>query len=260
MPSLIDRDKTREREIQYPDTAGNALRQVGHSIIETHTASIEKYIDWVQELLKRDDVVFGVKMAILGGADPLAFGGSIPAVMMAKLEPVGVTHAKISGGMTVSESNKATEAARTNVVNTTEGGVGTAFWHVNDQLKVTHDVRSEQSRQTDYRGRFDWEVEMGPMGEPEGVGLIKEAVADAFSGVMKINQTIVDAHLKRIKGELKQNGLPNAGDADQSLSQTDFADEGGELGGGLDDLGGLDDPGTGTQDSGTGTQTEDIGT
>ena len=117
MTSLIDRDATAKRETQYPETAGNAIKQITQPILEAHASAGEKYIDWVQELLKREDVSFALKMQILGGEDPMVIGGTLPAIMMAKLEQLGVTHAEISGGMTVSESNKASEVARTAVQN-----------------------------------------------------------------------------------------------------------------------------------------------
>ena len=222
MTSLIDRDQTRAREEEYPDTAGNAIKQITHPILEAHASAGEKYVDWVQELLKRDDVHFAVKLAILGGEDPLTFGGSLPAVMMARLEQLGVQHAKISGGMTVTESNKASEAARTSVQSVTNAGVGTAFWHVNEQLNVQHGTKSAASRATDYRARIDWEVELAPMGEAEGVGLIKESVGKAFEGVQKLNQTLADAKLEEVKKQMKSP--PSSEDADDFLGKTDTKD------------------------------------
>ena len=221
MTSLIDRDQTRARETEYPDTAGNAIKQITQPILEAHAASGEKYVDWVQELLKRDDVSFAIKLAILGGENPLTFGGTLPAIMMARLEQLGVSHAKISGGMTVTESNKASNAGRTAVQSVTNAGVGTPFWHVNEQLNVQHSTKSEEARKTDYRARIDWEIELAPMGEAEGIGLIKESVAKAFEGVQKINITLADAKLEEEKAKLK---TPTADDADDFLGKTDTKD------------------------------------
>ncbi len=226
MPSLIDRDKTSEREQAYPEIAGTAIKQITQPIIEAHCAATEKYVDWVQEMLKRDDVHFAVKLAILNGENPLTFGGSLPAIMMAKLEQIGVPKGKISGGMTVSESNKASDSARTAVQSTTNAGVGTPFWHVNEQLNVQHGTKSSESRATDYRARIDWEVELAPMGEAEGVALIKESVAKAFEGVQKLNQTLADAQLEIEKEKLK--ATPTADDADKFLAETDPKDDEGE--------------------------------
>lgn len=238
--SLIDRDQTRARELAYPDTAGHAIKAITMPMVEAHCFSQEKYIDWVQELLKRADVHWAVKLAIIGGENPLVFGGSIPAIMMAKLEPIGLTHGKVGGSMTVSESNKASQAARTGVQSTTNAGVGTPFWHVNENLVVTHSSKDAQVRSTDYRARIDWETEWGPMGEPEGVGLIKEACGRAFDGVMKLNQTLVDAQLEHEKEKMKQ--LPTEEDADEALSKTDIPPEGEEGQGDSGDDSGGDEP------------------
>ena len=190
-------------------------------------------------MLKREDVHFAVKLAILpkelggGGVDPLVFGGTLPAIMMAKLQQLGVTHAEISGGMTVSESNKASDVGRTGVQSVTNAGVGTAFWHVNEQLTVKHSTKSEQKRGTDYRAHIDWKVEIGPMGESEGVGLIKDTVSSAFQGVQKINETIANAALEQAKAKLGESGPPTEEDADKFMEKTDqkdLLDEGGDSG------------------------------
>ena len=243
MGSLLDRDQTRTREKEYPNTAGNALKQVAQAGLEAHFSSMEKYVDWVQELLKRKDVTWNVKLAILGGADPLVFGGEIPAIMMAKLEPIGIDTFEMSGGMVASESNKGSTLDKTGVQSVTNAGVGTAFWHVNEQLTVKHSTQAQESRQTDYRSRFDWKMIMKPMGEPEGVGLIKEAVSQAFAGVMRINEKIVAAQEKIALAKLK--ALPTEDDAQQADDATDIQDE---------DDGSQDD-----DDTGTGTQTDDNG-
>ena len=220
MGSLLDRDQTRAREKEYPNTAGNALKQVSQAGLQAHLAAQEKYISWVQELLKRDDVKFNIKLAILGGENPLVFGGEIPAIMMAKLEPLGVNVFKMSGGMVVSESNRGTSLDKTGVTSVTTGGVGTAFWHVDEQLTVKHNTQATQARKTDYRSRFDWSIEMGPQGEPEGVSLIKESVSQAFAGVMRINEKIVDAQEKIELAKL--GALPTKKDAEESNQSTDL--------------------------------------
>lgn len=250
--SLIDRDATRAREREYPNTAGNALKQVAQAGLEAHFSSMEKYVDWVQELLKRKDVTWSVKLAILGGADPLVFGGEIPAVMMAKLEPIGIDTFEISGGMVVSESNKASTLDKTGVESVTGAGVGTALWHVNEQLTVKHSHDEKQTRRTDYRSRFNWKMVMKPMGEPEGVELIKEATSQAFAGVMRINEKIVAAQEKIALAKL--HALPNQTDADKAMKATDMKDDDDDP----DDGGEPDDNGNGDdEDTGTGTQTDD---
>ena len=62
--------------------------------------------------------------------------------MMTKLEQLGVLVGKISGGMTVSESNKGTESAATAVQSATSAGIGTPWWHATEQLKrpARHDL------------------------------------------------------------------------------------------------------------------------
>ena len=236
MGSLLDRDETRKRETAYPDTAGHALAAIGSSAVQLHTTATEKYVDWVQELLKRDDVRYGIKMAILGGEDPMVFGGSIPAIMMAKLESLGVDTATISGSMTVSESNKATEGAKTSVESKTDVGIGTPFWHATENLTVRHSTDSNQTRSTDYRAKIAWSVTLKPQGEPEGVGLIKESVGRAFDLQQQINQAFVDAQAEKIKGS-QQPAEPE--DADSFLKETDIdgADGGADSGSGSDDAG-----------------------
>ena len=245
MSSLIDRDTTRAREEGYPSTAGAAIKQIGLGALEFHTAAQEKYIDWVQELMKRDDVHWAVKMAILGGEDPMVFGGSIPAVMMAKLEPIGVGDGSyIEGTMSVSESNKATEGAKTSVESKTDGGFGTPFWHVNEQLTVRHSNDSNQTRADEYRAKIGWRINMVPMGEPEGVTLIKGAVTKAFDIAQKISETLADAQAQKIRDEAKP---PAPEDADAFLGQTDIGPSDGDAG----DGGGED------KETGTGTQTDE---
>lgn len=223
MGSLIDRDTTRAREEAYPHTGSAALKQLGLAMVEVDASAREKYIDWIQELLKREDVKWAVKMEVLGGADPIVFGGSIPAVMMAKLPALGVAHGEISGGMTVSESNKATQGAKDSVDSVTNAGVGTAFWHVNEQLTVKHSTESKQVRSDDYRSRVDYKMVLEPMGEAEGIGLIKESFAETFKLAQQINQAFADAQAQKIKNEAQ---APKAEDADKFMEGTDIPSEG----------------------------------
>lgn len=230
MGSLLDRDKTQERETKYPETAGNALKQLTQPIVEAHAKAATDYIDLIEQILKRDDVKFSVKMDILAMVadgktpDPLVFGGSLPAAMMTKLEQLGVEYAEISGGMTVSENNKASNVATTAVNSVTKGGIGTPFWNVSEQLTVQHGVKSTEARETDYRSRIDWSLKMSPLGESEGIALIKECVSDAFKGVIKLNQSIVDAQLEILKAKLeeqKEKALPTKEDADDFVNGKD---------------------------------------
>lgn len=255
MASLLDRDQTAAREKAYPQTAGNAVKQIIQPVAEAHAELATKYIDLVQEIMKLPDVHFSIKMAVLpveaGGAgiDPLVFGGSLPAIMMTKLEQLGVIHGKISGGMTVSETNKGTEAAATRVQSTTTGGIGTAFWDVNEQLKVQHGTKSSAARQTDYRARMDYEFEIGPIGEAEGVGLIKEMASDQSKSIASINQALADAQKEELEEKLKNQPLPGPKDSDAWLAKTDRKDlsDGGEQGSGDSESGG-DDSGSGDSD------------
>lgn len=216
MSSLIDRDQTAEREKEYPATAAAALKQIGLSGVELHTAATEAYLDWLQELLKRKDVNYAIKLAILGGADPLVFGGTLPAVMMAKLEALGVSEMTVEGSMNVGESNKANEGSNTSVQSTTQGGIGMPFWHVNENLTVRHASHAEQTRATDYRAKVNWKVTMAPQGEAEGVGLIKEATADAYKLVQGLNQSYADAQIEKAKADGKP---PSEEDAEQFMNE-----------------------------------------
>ena len=234
MSSLIDRDATAEREKEYPSTAGAALKQIGLAGVELHTAATEAYLAWTEELLKRADVHYAIKLAILGGTDPLVFGGSLPSVMMAKLEALGVAEMTVEGSLNVGESNKANEGSNTSVGSQTTGGVGFGLWHVNEQLTVRHASHAEQTRSTDYRSKINWSVKMAPQGEPEGIGLIKEATADAYKLVQGINQAFVDAQAEKQKQEAKS---PSESDAESFLSEhggsdpDDTGDEGDDTGG-----------------------------
>ena len=193
----------------------------------------------MQELLKRNDVHWAVKLAILGGEDPMVFGGTIPAIMMTKLESLGIQHAEIGGSMNVGESNKATQGSSTHVESKTNVGAGFAFWHAQEQLTVRHAAHDDQTRATDYRAKVNWKVEMGPMGEPEGVGLIKEASQQAFTMVQTINQALADAQAEVMKGKAKP---ATEEDADSDLASTDIKDDDGG-GGGAEDEGTQTDEG-----------------
>ena len=230
MASLMDKDQTSARERQYPNTAGNAVKQIIAPVAQAHAELSTKYIELVQEIMKLPDVHFSIKMAILpveaGGAgiDPLVFGGSLPAIMMTKLEQLGVIHGEISGGMTVSESNKGTEAAATTVQSGTSAGIGTPFWHVTEQLNVQHGTHSSAARATDYRARLDFKFEIGPIGEAEGVGLIKEMAADQSKAISHINQTLADAQKEIMLAKLKDAKPATEKDEDAWLGKTDPKD------------------------------------
>ena len=223
MSSLLDKDKTAAREVAYPNTAGNSLKQLIEPMVQAHLDAGQKYIEWVQELLKLPEVSFATKMAILGGEDPLTFGASMPAAMMSKLEALGVAHGKISGGMIVSETNKASELAKTGVQSQTNAGVGTAFWNVNEQLNVQHATRSTEARDTDYRAHIDWEVELAPQGEAEGIKLIKESVARVFTKIMKINEKLADKQLEDGSSVVPDpESPPTEDDAEKFMAKSDY--------------------------------------
>lgn len=247
MPSLIDRDQTRAREEAYPDTAGALLKGVGLSMAEVDAAFTERYIDWVQELLKRDDVHFAVKMAIIGGADPMNFGGTIPAIMMSKLEPAGLTEGVIEGDMTVSEKNKATEASKDAIKSVTNAGIGTPFWNVNEQLTASHTHDSNQTRSDDYRARAHYKMTLGRLGEPEGVGVIKEFAGKVVEEMMKINLELAQAEAEVMKKQAVKEA-PSADQVAEFMNKTDPKDpteDGGDDSGSSDD-----EAGTPTEESG----------
>ena len=51
----------------YPNTAGNAVKQIIAPVAAAHAELSTKYIELVQEIMKLPDVHFSIKMAILPG-------------------------------------------------------------------------------------------------------------------------------------------------------------------------------------------------
>ena len=72
---------------------------------------------------------------------------------------------------------------------------------------------------------MDYEFKIGPIGEAEGVGLIKEMAADQSKAIAHINQTLADAQKEIMLEKLKKEpAVATPKDSDNWLAQTDPKD------------------------------------
>lgn len=281
MPSLLDRDRTEAREKAYPELAGNFCSALAEVALKTYVDGTTKYVHAVQELLKLPDVHFAIRQAIIaagGKPEEVGYGGILPAIMFSAMRAPEL-RAKWGGSLVVSESNHASEQNLTTVENETKINAGGIFWNAADRLKVTHTSKSEQSRDTDFRSKWDFEFQWAPGQADEGSALIRELAANASKSVAGYNHGAMEHQLEQKKKEL--NGeIASPQDVSGFVAQTDrpngagagagggFEDDlgggppagGGAPAGGADDgFGGLDDGGANGAQAGQGAAAGDGG-
>lgn len=99
----------------------------------------------------------------------------VPFISTVPLPNLQVARAKVNFDLEVSTAEQSTSASEYQA--SLSGSVGFAWWKVSFSGSVTH--KSEQTRKTDTRAKYSFEVEVGPGEKPEGFARMMDAIMQA---------------------------------------------------------------------------------
>ena len=200
MADLLKLDKTEARERAYPSQIGQQLGAFGSAFVEQSNLAADKALARTIDVLGRPNVKVAERVSLMDGTD-LTLGMSMPAAMLTNLSPHGPKTGMIKGSLRVRENNKASENDKGSQKWNINGGAGLGLWHVDTSLTVEHSHSSDQSRETDYSSYVEWETNYGEYPEPEGVGIIKDAMNTLSRAAAQVNLALAERKIQALQDD-----------------------------------------------------------
>lgn len=201
-------------EKEWKSGMGQVVSDGCLAIIDADEAAKDAQLYRLMELVGLDNVEFKSDISLVGMEQKLQTGISLPALVLALGSNIGVTDAKFSMSLDVSQHEEQSTGVKsdTSVAASASGGFLVAKGSVKTTAKLG--VSHDRKRSSDYRSTVNIDVNMAQTPPPEAVSLIVDALTANAKRGLDLNESLVQRQADRLAAAVAETD--NLGEGEQN--------------------------------------------